>query len=237
MEALTVGASFISCRGCCHYINILEVRLIIFLKYFAGSVQFNTVSHLVRASFASEVKEPGNCTRSDLRGRSFCRNPWPHRRKTETATLSPRGTCENSQGISVLATNETDLMGKSGFLSSWAFSCCDQWSGTWQHVRFNLLLWTNFFFSSYNQDLTKRGLRNPILSQTHDHSLTFSTAVIHGSQDSVGPVITHGHFSDTKIARVNMKTFLPLPWACWAGWPFLIAEEQQGMTLCTERSN
>lgn len=29
MEALTVGASFISSRGCCHYMNILEVKLII----------------------------------------------------------------------------------------------------------------------------------------------------------------------------------------------------------------
>lgn len=117
-----------------------------FFKYFAGSVQFDQVSILVRASIASEVKEPGNCTRSDLRRRSFCRNPWPHRRKMETATLSPKGTYENCQGISVLATDETDLMGKFGFPSSWAFSCCDQWPGTWQSVWFNLLLWTNFFF-------------------------------------------------------------------------------------------
>lgn len=94
-----------------------------------------------------------------------------------------------------------------------------------------------FFFNCYNLDLTKRGLRNPILSQSHNHSLTFSTAVIHGSWDSIMPVITHGHFGDMKIVQVNMKTFLPLPWACWAGRPFLIAEEQQGVTLCTGQSN
>lgn len=31
------------------------------------------------------------------------------------ATLSPKGTCENSLGIRVLAMKETDLLGKSVF--------------------------------------------------------------------------------------------------------------------------
>lgn len=42
---------------------------------------------------------------------------------------------------------------------------------------------------------------------------------------------THGRFSDTKITQENMRTFPALPWDCWAGWPFLIAEEQQGVTV------
>lgn len=28
-----------------------------------------------------------------------------------------------------------------------------------------------------------------------------------------------------------METFPPLPWDCWASWPFLVAEEQQGVTV------
>lgn len=154
----------------------------------------------------------------------------------DMATLSPKGTCENSLGIRVLAMKETDLLGKSVFpwrlgllLPCSAAGCVAAHSVQFAPV--------NRFFSCCNLDLTKRGLRNPILSQSHDHSLTFSTAVIHRSLESVVPVTTHGRFSDTKITQVNMKTFLPLPWDRWAGWPFLIAEEQQGVTLCTGQSN
>lgn len=56
MEALIVGASFISCRGSCHCINILQVKLIIFLKNNIFCRQFDIVSRLVHASSASELR-------------------------------------------------------------------------------------------------------------------------------------------------------------------------------------
>lgn len=127
MEVLRVGASFISCRGSCHHINILQVKL--FLKkpstYFAGSMQFNIVSPLVCASFASELRARDQTSKFQIRPPSrFCRNPWPHRRKMDMATLSPQGLCENSLGISLLALKEKKWLGKLGPLLPWSGAGC-----------------------------------------------------------------------------------------------------------------